>query len=314
MFNFDGNKTYFEQSMKALKEENQLIKTILKSKEYKRGRYINELKRGFSTPSDFKKYINNLKGKLQWSKLCRKYPIDHSINKNISSPNYFSSERIVIYTSIFGAYDNPQEPLFVPDNCDYYIITDQKISTKSAWKAKNPESLIQDYTDLSNAEKNRYCKMLPHILFPEYRYSIYIDGNIKSITDLTELVNRCNDSGMALHLHKARKCVYEEIEACKILGKAPVSALEKFQDFLEKEKFPKNYGLNDCSVIVRDHKNPTVIQIMNEWWTMFHETEVKRDQLIFPYLLYLHHLTPYDVGVLGNNVQDNPALRVTTHR
>ena len=38
--------------------------------------------------------------------------------------DYFSEDRIAIYTCIIGAYDEILEPVFIPDNCDFYLITD----------------------------------------------------------------------------------------------------------------------------------------------------------------------------------------------
>lgn len=61
-------------------------------------------------------------------RLCSKYPIVH--NKIVGDNRkvcYFSKERVVIYFWVFGDYDLLQEPLFKPENCDYFIITNQKL-------------------------------------------------------------------------------------------------------------------------------------------------------------------------------------------
>ena len=314
MFNSMVDKYNYELCMSALKEENQEIKRVLQSKEFKTGRYLSEFKKGISSISEFRKYLEIVRGKFRWKKLCKHYPIHHSENEMMAPANYYSDYRFVVYTCIFGAYDTPQEPCFCPDNCDFVIITDQEVDSNSLWREKSVESLIPDYEKLTNAEKNRFCKMMPHILFPEYTYSVYIDGNIKPISDLTEFINRCNSTGMALHLHKSRTCVYEEIEACKILRKASTTALDNFRKYLEDQRFPYDYGMNECNVIVRKHNDPTIISIMSKWWGIFRSNDVKRDQLSFPYVLYKHGLSPYDLGCLGNNVQDNSAIRVTVHK
>ena len=307
------DKDRFVRNMEALKRENQAYKALLSSKKYKIGQYVSEVKGAFRSVKDFSSYCNTVKGKFRWRKLCRKYPITHV--KDVSSKkilDYFSDEEIIVYTCIFGNYDLPQEPVFVPNNCKFIIFTDQKISSNSVWKkAEIPAELFNK--QFSNAEKNRFCKMMPHLLFPNHRYSIYLDGNIKPVTDLTEFVNLCTEFGMALHIHKARNCVYDEIEACRILRKSPDDALCKFAEFLEKKGFPHNYGMNECNVIVRDHTNTEVQSIMSEWWEMFKNGSVKRDQLSFPFLLYMHGIKPSFIGTLGNNVQENPAIRVTQH-
>lgn len=306
------DKDRFIRNMEALKRENQAYKALLSSRKYKIGQYVAEVKGAFRSVSDLVSFCNTVKGKFRWRKLCKKYPISHVKAVSAQTPDYFSDEEIIVYTCIFGKYDLPQEPVFVPDNCRFVIFTDQEISPDSAWeKVDIPTELMNNH--YSNAEKNRFCKMLPHLLFPNHRFSIYIDGNIKPVTDLTEFVNLCSEFGMALHIHKARKCVYEEIEACRVLRKAPDEALSKYVEFLEENGFPHNYGMNECNVIVRDHVNTEVQSIMIEWWEMFKNGSVKRDQLSFPYLLYKHGIKPSAIGTLGSNVQDNPAIRVTLH-
>jgi len=308
--NFD--KERFIRNMEALKRENQAYKDVLCSKQYKIGKYFSEFSDAFHSLTQFRKYLRILNGKFRWKKLCKLYPINQNSVSRVNKANYFFNEEIIIYTSIFGNYDLPQEPVFKPDNCKFLIFTDQEISADSVWeKQELPLELLNgNYT---NAEKNRFCKMLPHHLFPNAHYSIYIDGNIKSITDLTEFVNCCSEIGMALHMHKARRCVYEELEACRLLKKAPISAIDAYKRFLERQHFPRNYGMNECNVIVRDHANPVVCQIMEEWWDTFKKGDVKRDQLSFPFLLYKHGIKPSEIATLGMNVQENPAIRVVEH-
>ena len=52
--------------------------------------------------------------------------------------------------------------------------------------------------------------MHPDVLFEDYNYSIYIDGNIKVIGDLTAYINLISKAGIAVHRHGKRDCVYEE--------------------------------------------------------------------------------------------------------
>lgn len=310
------DRAQFDLYMKRLKQENQELKKILRSKQYRIGKYLYDFCDAFKSTSNMKKYVNDLKGKIRWRRLCKKYPISHETEKMKSkSPDYFSTERIAIYTSIFGSYDIPMEPLFRPDNCDFYIMTDQAIPEDSIWRTKKITDAIEpNFEKLSNIEKNRFCKMVPHVLFKDYKYSIYIDGNVKPISDLTEFINIEMPKGMLFHNHKARDCVYEEIEACKILKKASEESLNEVKNFLRGEGFPEHYGMVECNVIVRDHTNAMVNRLMEEWWSYFKHFSAKRDQLIMPFLLWKYNISVEDVNKLGPNVQENPALRVTTHK
>lgn len=75
----------------------------------------------------------------------------------ISSP--FLNERVVVYTSTFGGDFSILEPLFIPDNCEFFYIGDRDITNSSVWKSLEPETVISNYKSLSNIEKNRFVKM-----------------------------------------------------------------------------------------------------------------------------------------------------------
>lgn len=225
-----------------------------------------------------------------------------------SEEDYFSKERIAVYTSIFGNYDAVQEPFFQPNNIDYFIITDQNVPNISMWKkldVKIPENL-------TNAEKNRYVKMHPDVFFSDYKYSIYVDGSIKIISDLTPLVACIGESGIAVHRHSQRCCVYEEVEAAIVTHKLTGEKARDYKNFLQVENMPQRYGLCECGVIAREHNNPLCRKIMEEWWKQF-LTKIKRDQLAFPYVLFKNRIAIDDVAVLGRNIYKNRAFRVNEH-
>ena len=84
-----------------------------------------------------------------------------------------------------------------------------KAQKNSKWKIVDITEFAGALEGLSNTEKNRYFKMHPDKVFKNYKYSIYIDGNVKVITDLTEMVNKIGSCGLAIHKHGKRDCVYD---------------------------------------------------------------------------------------------------------
>ena len=308
------DETTYIELMNNLKELNIEYKRLQKSNSYKYGLLINEIKVGLKSPKNICSLFKKIKDIYFWRRLCKKYPIASGVSKTYASKsNYFINDKIVIYTSVFGKYDFINEPIVKPNNCDYIVITDQIVSDTSVWKKRNFDDLIPNFNKLTNVEKNRYCKMFPHVLFSEYKYSIYIDGNIKVITDLTEFVNVSMENGIQFHKHKARDCVYQELVACKVLKKAKKEELKRFEVWLNKEEFPRNYGMAECNVIVRDHSNKVMQKIMTEWWCLFKNGNVKRDQLVLPYVLWKNGIDVCSVTQLGENVENNPAIRVVSH-
>ena len=56
----------------------------------------------------------------------------------------------VIYTSIFGNYDELYEPIFIPDGYDFVIFTDMNLKSDK-WKVKKALPLYED--NVRNAKR-----------------------------------------------------------------------------------------------------------------------------------------------------------------
>ena len=299
-----SEKTYIEL-MDSIKKLNSDWIKIRNSKGYKIGSSLVELKDALKSfkISEVRKILNRKKQGLRKKQVI-------SLKENTHDVNYFSNDRIVIYTSIFGKYDSLIEPLCVPDNCDYVIITDLNVDENSKWKKMDT---LPEMKNMTNVEKNRYAKMNPHLFFKDYKYSIYIDGNIQVISDLTEYVNILNEIGIGIHTHHLRDCVYDELNVLLKSKKDTKENLLRHKKYLIDTGMPKNYGLLQCNLIVREHNNETCIKIMQDWWNEF-ENYSKRDQVSLPHVLYKNNIKIEKVGILGNNVYNNPSFRILTHK
>ena len=214
--------------------------------------------------------------------------------------DYFSDKRIVVYTAIFGKYDALNEPMVKPDNVDYYIFTDCDIPDGSRWIKMDPNKFLPD-SSMTNTEKNRFFKMLPHKIFPEYDYSVYIDGNVLVVSDVTPLTKTLERFPIAMFQHKNRNCVYQEAEACIIKKKDSKESLEKHIELLKSHNVPEHNGLLEATVICRKHSDPRCVSLMESWWDEFMNYS-KRDQISLIDCLWQAKILPSDVGVLGNNL------------
>ncbi len=230
------------------------------------------------------------------------------------APNYFSEEAIAVYTVIFGDYDDLLEPRCCPDNCRFFMIGDRtRIPENSVWEYfELPEEIQTRISGMNNTEKNRFLKMMPHLLFPDFNYSVYLDGNIRMVTDPTEFINRMPESGFSAHRHVSRDCVYEEARAVIELKKAPKEKIEELVQFLRREKMPAHYGLPECPVLVRRHRQPECVRLMEEWWKLF-ERFPYRDQLLLPLVLFENGIRTEEIARLGKNVRHCTSFRRYTH-
>ena len=221
----------------------------------------------------------------------------------------FAKKRIVVYTCVWGKYDTLLEPFFVNPNIDYIIFTDQEIPKDSVWKKGTiPNDL--DVNKMSGVDVNRYFKMLPHRFFKEYDCSIYVDGNIRVVTDMMPIVTDLGDSPIGIHRYQV-DCIYNMKDAI-IAGKRAKRALVKKQlSNYKKLGFPKKFGAFECNVLVRNHNDNVCQSIMEEWWDEFNKTESKRDQLSLPYVLWKMGFTSETIFSLGQEVRMNPRFIIS---
>ncbi len=284
---------------------------ILNSREYKLGNNMLQLKqiiRSFNIKKIFKKLKNRKLEKVD----KRKYTTKNK-NEFYYTNDLTEEKRIAIYTCITGNYDDIQEPLFVPQNIDYYLITNNKRIKSSSWKIIQIDKELEKKYD--NISLNRYVKMHPSIFLKGYDYTIYIDGSIRTISDFSTIVNASNiDTGLALHNHSKRNSVYTEAKVCNLYKKGNLSEIEKQINKYKKEGFPENYGLFECGIIVCNQKNENSTKLLNDWWIEFEKQKSFRDQISLPYILWKNGFHSKDVGNLGNDIFNNPKFEIIKHK
>lgn len=189
--------------------------------------------------------------------------------------------KLVIYTALFGDYDDLIEPKEKFDGCDFICFTDQKHLTSDIWEIR----LIEE-CDLPPNMMNRKYKILPHLFLSEYEWSLYVDANIAIIGNSFNLAKKyLSNYDMGIPKHFARDCVYEEAKECVILGKTKYDETKKQMNSYEKEGFPKNFGLGENNILFRKQNNKKVMKLMNDWWNELN-TQTKRDQLSLAYVLW----------------------------
>lgn len=222
------------------------------------------------------------------------------------------SEKLVIYTVLFGNYDALKEPLYVTPNCDYYILTNQDVRADSVWKKYPLEKFDEQVKGFSNLEKARFFKLHPHLLFPEYKYSMFIDANLQIVTDMRPVFAQLEDNFIAIHNQPGRDCVYQEATEIIVIGKAEKSEVMKQMMAYKKEGFPAYYGLFRTCVVVREHNSGQCKKLMELWWNEINRF-TKRDQLSFTYALWKMGLDKTAVSNLGYDIRTNPRFIENVH-
>nr|GEX12156.1 inner membrane protein OxaA [Tanacetum cinerariifolium] len=144
------------------------------------------------------------------------------------------------------------------------------------------------YTD--SRRNGKVPKLLLHRLFPNVRYSIWIDGKLQLVVDPYQLLERFlwrDNATFAISKHYRRFDVFEEAEANKAAGKYDNASIDYQIDFYRNEgltpyseaKLPIISDVPEGCVIIREH-----IPITNLFTCLwFNEVDrfTSRDQLSF---------------------------------
>ncbi len=223
----------------------------------------------------------------------------------------------VVYTCILNNYDTLYSPLIDTENTSYIVFSDNMNITNDTnlWEYRKIPEIIKKKCNNNYTLINRYIKMHPHELFPDFDLALYIDGSVRIMSDISSLFYKINDkTGLAMHLHPKRNNIYEEAEACLKASMGNAKNIKKLINKYKQEKFPYNSGLFEATVIAIDLKNQNTQKIMDSWWRHFIDNGTGRDQLSLTYILWKLNYNAYeDMGVLGINLASNPKFRRNVH-
>jgi len=181
--------------------------------------------------------------------------------------------KIVVYTVIMGDYEALR-----PTKYNGVCLTDSDIPPTGGWEIR---TIKGEHSDPRRAA--RYPKMMPHVYFPKAKYTIYLDGNV-GLLNTPALVVRdlLRKEDMALFPHPERGCTYEEAVKCITYKKADPKVVEQQMEYYRRVKFPADYGLTACWVIIRRNTSK-VRQFGEAWWDEYLQF-TQRDQLCFDYV------------------------------
>jgi len=195
-----------------------------------------------------------------------------------------SNPTTVVYTAIFSDYDVLVQPQNVPEHVDFVCFTDDPEIATGRWEPRELTGALPPRDQTARA------KMLPHDHFPAYEYSIWVDGKLGIVNDVTDLIDDA-ESGIVTFEHPQRDCIYKEAEVCIELGLAKQDTVVKQMQRYRDAGFPESYGLSDVAMLVRRHHEPHVRSVMRTWYEEF-QRGATRFQLSFEYALWKHGYEP----------------------
>lgn len=217
----------------------------------------------------------------------------------------------VVYTCLVGDYDELIVHAYLAPGWDYVCFTDNpkliKKKKVGAWQIR----AIDTDLDLDNTKKNRYYKILPHRVLPEYEESIYVDSNINILTPyIFDYIAHRNDT-LLVPKHFGGKCLYQHFDWAYRTYPEDKEKIDALLKKIRSDNFPEKYGFTENNLLYRKHKDEKIVSVMNDWWELIRDY-VKRDQLSFCYVLWKYKIVPDDVSI-DNLRSDNTNFAFVQH-
>ncbi|CAH2036538.1 unnamed protein product [Thlaspi arvense] len=211
---------------------------------------------------------------------------------------------VIVASAIFGKYDIIQEPVNISEmarkNIPFYMFVDEEtdlyLKNTSSYTDDNKRVglwriIVVHNVPYTDARRNgKIPKLLLHRLFPNVRYSIWVDAKLQLVVDPYQILERFlwrTNSSFAISIHYRRFDVYVEAEANKAAGKYDNASIDYQIEFYKKEgltpyteaKLPIPSDVPEGCTIIREH-----IPITNLFTCVwFNEVDrfTSRDQLSF---------------------------------
>ncbi|MDO8610850.1 MAG: DUF616 domain-containing protein [bacterium] len=192
------------------------------------------------------------------------------------------NKKIVIYTAIDRGTYILKDQKFVPDNAKLIAIINKNIPMYG-WAKMRLEKKYEEDRRLNY----KWYKMMPHLIFPEYEYSLWMDSIFVLNGDINPYFEKyLSDANAAFFKHHAnRDCLYEEGHICADLKLAPRDTVNEQLSKYKQDGYPEHNGLIMSGIILRKHHEKDVINCMEQW---FEETKTfcRRDQVSFNYVAW----------------------------
>ncbi|KAK9056298.1 hypothetical protein SSX86_027388 [Deinandra increscens subsp. villosa] len=225
---------------------------------------------------------------------------------DISDSDLFQMDQchgVVVASAIFGAYDHIQQPVNISDTAKQNVCFFMFIDEETEKFMRNSSNLddskkiglwkvvvIYNLPYSDPRRNGKVPKLLSHRLFPNARYSIWLDGKLTLVVDPYQILERFlwrENASFAISRHYKRFDVFLEAEANKVAAKYDNASIDFQIDFYKKEgltpyssaKLPTRSDVPEGCVVIREH-----VPISNLFTCLwFNEVDrfTSRDQISF---------------------------------
>jgi hypothetical protein len=155
----------------------------------------------------------------------------------------------------------------------------------------------------------KWYKLHPRLACPDVEYTLWIDANqqLKTPEAVQGAINCAGPTGLALHKHPGRECIYDEAAASAQMPKYQEQSITAQVEAYRDEGHPEKWGLWACGMLA-SVRGP-VDDLFDAWWA----ENVKwsyQDQISFPVVCRRAGIRP---GEFPHNQLSSPWFAIGGH-
>lgn len=241
-----------------------------------------------------------------------RWEIRDDLVEQISAYRYSApgERRNVVYTAVFGEYDNLLLPEHINPDVDYVCFTDRPRNDYGVWQMRAAPYHHPDPTRIA-----RWVKTHPHELFFDRDIAVWLDANIILKGDIHRYIElvASKDAHLGLIAHPHRACFYDEAEACKRLNKDSAKLIDRQAEEYRKAGLPTKQPLFETGFMVVPLRKRETSDALHLWWQQI-ERYSRRDQLGLAWVTYRRpDLSVVSLLPQGASVRDHADFRYFRH-
>ena len=195
----------------------------------------------------------------------------------------FNDDNLIVYTCLIGDNEGLNaQPFFSSSKLRHVCLTDDKELKSNDWEIILVDRIIPQ--DCYRSQRN--FKIRPHIIFPNYKYSLYIDNTVvlkKKTEDFLEFITNeiailKNDPFFCLPYHSQFNLI-NEFNACANNHLDDQWRIyEQLNDYIKTNAKPLKEKAYWGGILLRNHNNIEVIKLSEIWFSHICRYS-RRDQL-----------------------------------
>lgn len=218
----------------------------------------------------------------------------------------------VVYSSMYGGYDNVVVPAAQDVPCEWVMFTDNAdLDCPPPWRQYVWKAPFPDSPRMSS----KWFKFLPHKCLPDAPETVFLDANmLVTAPSFVRDTLACRRDGFAVWLHAQRHSIYDEARATLRLcpQKYPGQPLIDQVEHYRQSGLPR-HQLYATGTLARTAS--ALNEAVGEAWLEECLRWSHQDQLSLPYVLWVHGVKPgvFPYRQINGRSLSNPWLKILHH-